>query len=211
MSISFNQVPSNLRTPFVAVEFDNSRAAKGPALLAYRALLIGQKIAAGTATADTIVQCTSEKQAATLCGRGSQLHLMARAWFRVNKSTELWLLVLADNGAGVAATKTITVTGPATAAGTISLYIGGELVQTAVASGDAQNSIATAIAAALTANGDLPVTAGAAANVVTTTAKNKGVAGQDLNVRINYQDGEALPAGVSIAIANAVSGATNPC
>jgi hypothetical protein len=109
--VAYNQIPSSLRTPFVAVEFDNSRAAKGPALLAYRALLIGQKIAAGHRGRRHDRQCTSEKQAATLCGRGSQLHLMARAWFKVNKSTELWLLVLADNGAGVAATKTITVTG----------------------------------------------------------------------------------------------------
>ncbi len=36
-------IPSGLRVPFNAVEFDNSQAQQGPALLAYRALLIGQK------------------------------------------------------------------------------------------------------------------------------------------------------------------------
>ena len=56
------------------------------------------------------------------------LHRMAIAWFASNKSTELWLGVLADNGAGVAATGTIVVTGPATATGTIPLYLGGVLV-----------------------------------------------------------------------------------
>src|ERR671929_346203 len=165
MSVSFNSVPSNLRVPFVAAEFNNSQAQQGPALLAYRALLIGQKVAAGTAAANALYKVTSADQVLTLAGRGSMLHRMAMKFFANNKVTEAWIGVLADNGAGVAATGTITVTGPATAAGTISLYLGGELVQVAVASGDVQNTIATNIAAAITANLDLPVTANAATNV----------------------------------------------
>lgn len=210
MSISFNQVPNGILVPFVAMEFDNSAANQGPALLAYRALIIAQKIAAGSATADTLVRVTSESQAIAYCGRGSMGHRMAKAFLRLNKQTELWILVVADNGAGVAATKTLTVTGPATAAGTISIYIGEDVVQVGVASGDAQNTIAAAINAAIAANGDLSVTSGVATNVVTLTARNKGVAGHDLPVRVNYQDGEALPAGVTVAVANAVSGITNP-
>lgn len=210
MPISFNSVPSNLRVPFVAAEFDSSRASQGPAVLAFRALLIGQKITAGTATANTIVRCTSAEHAATLAGRGSLLHRQAIAWFANNKMTELYLGVLDDNGAGVAATKTLTVTGPATAAGTLAIYIGGELVQVAVASGAAQNDIAAAIEAAIDLKTNLPVTAGVSTNVVTLTARNKGVAGQDLNVRLNYQDTELTPAGVAVVVANAVSGITNP-
>lgn len=210
MAISFNSIPSNLRVPFVAAEFDSSRAQQGPALLAYRALIIGQKIAAGTATADTLVKATTADQVATLAGRGSQLHRMAKRWFDNNRFTETYIGVLADNGAGVAATGTITVTGPATAAGTISLYIAGELVQIAVASAAAQNDVATAIAAAVTAATDLPVTAAANTNVVTLTARNKGTAGNDIDVRVNYQDGEATPAGISLAIVAMATGATNP-
>jgi phage tail sheath gpL-like len=62
---------------------------------------------------------------------------MAKAIFAANKFTETWIGVFDDNGAGVAATGTITVTGPATAAGTISLYLGGTLISVPVASGDA--------------------------------------------------------------------------
>lgn len=210
MSPSFNQIPSNLRIPFVAVEFDSSKAQQGPALLAYKALIIGQKLAAGSAAADSLVKATSVEQVIALAGRGSMLHRQALAWFANNKATELWLGVLADGGAAVAAQGTITVTGPATAAGTIALYLGGERITIGVNNADAQNAIATAIAAAINAAADLPITAAAVTNVVTWTQRNKGAAGQTYDVRHSFNDGEALPAGVTLAIAATTAGTTNP-
>lgn len=211
--VSFNQVPSNLRVPFVAVEFDASNAQQGPALLAYKALLIGQKTSAGSATADTVVPCTSVDDAIALAGRGSMLHRMALAWFASNKSTALWLGVLGDAGGGVAATGTIVVTGPATAAGTIFLYLGGERLTIGVNSGDTATTIATAIAAAINADLDLPVTASSATGTVTLTFRHKGLVGNTYDVRVNFNDGEALPAGVTAtitAMGGAVAGTTNP-
>ncbi len=210
MTISFSGIPSNLRVPAVFAEFNNTRAAGGSALMPYRALIIGQKTSAGTATANTIVRCTSVAEAITLGGRGSMLHRQAKAWFANNQFTELYLGVLDDNGAGVLATKTLTFSGTATAAGTVSLYVGVDLVQVPVASGAADTVVAAAVEAALDLLLDLPVIASVAAGVVTLTARNKGVEGQNLPVRVNYQYGEATPAGISLTIANAVSGATNP-
>src|SRR5947207_4516334 len=109
MSISFSSIPSALRIPFVAVEFDSSQASQGPALLAYRGLIIGQKLSTGTATANTLVRVTGVDQVITLGGRGSMLHRQAISWFASNKSTEVWIGVLADDGSGVAATGTIVV------------------------------------------------------------------------------------------------------
>lgn len=208
--VAFNEVPSNLRTPFVSVEIDPSQASQGPALLAYRALLIGQILAAGTAVADTLYKVTSAEQVATLAGRGSMLHRQAIRWFAKNTQTETWIGTLDDNGAGAAATKTITVTGPATADGTIALYLGGERITIAVTSGDADTDIATAIDAAITAAVNLPVTSGVASAVVTTTARNAGEVGETYDIRHSYRDDEALPAGVGIAIADGTTGATNP-
>lgn len=210
MTITFNDVPSNLRVPFVAAEFDSSAASQGPALLAYRALIIGQKVAAGTGTANTLYKVTSVDQVITLGGRGSMLHRQAVAWFASNKSTELWIGVLADDGAGVAASGTITVTGPATAAGTIALYLGGVRVTVGVNGGDAQNTIATAIGAAINAKLDLPVTAAVATNVVTVTFRHKGLTGNSYDMRHSYRDGEALHAGVALAIVQLASGTTAP-
>lgn len=210
MTINFNQIPSNLRTPFTAVEFDSSKAQQGPALLAYKALLIGQKLNSGSAAQDSIVKCTSVDNAIALAGRGSILHRMALGWFASNKSTEMWLGVLADNGAGVAAQGTLTVTGPATASGTLALYLGGERITVAITSGDVQNTIATNIAAAINAALDLPITAAVTTNVVTWSFRHKGTVGQGYDVRYNFRDGDALPAGVSIAIAATTAGITNP-
>jgi phage tail sheath gpL-like len=210
--VSFNSVPSSLRVPFVTAEFDASRAAQGPALLAYRALLIGQKITAGTGTADALYRVTSADDVVTYAGRGSMLHRMALAYFAANKSTETWIGVLADDGSGVAATGTMTVTGPATAAGTLALYIGGTLVRVAVTSGMTANQCATAIGAAVGLVGgstNLPVYAAVSTNVVTLHAKNKGECGNDIDVRLNYQ-GEKTPAGIAVAIVGMASGATNP-
>ena len=145
--MNFNTVPSNIRVPFVAVEIDSSRASEGSAALAYRALLVGQKITgAGTASANSLHRVTSADQVATLAGRGSMLHRQALAWFSINTSTECYIGVLADNSAGVIAEGTVTFAGTATAAGTISFYLGGNLVEVAVASGDTAATIAAALA-----------------------------------------------------------------
>lgn len=207
MTISFNEVPANLRVPFVAVEIDASRASQGPALMSYRALIIGQKIAAGTASDNSFHKVTNADQVRTLAGVGSQLHRMAMKWFSNNTFTECWIGVLPDGT--TAATKTITVTGTATADGEIALYVGGDRVTITVTSGDAQNTVASAIDTALTADTELPVTSGVASNVVTATLKSKGAAGEDLDIRDSYQDGEELPAGISIAYAAGVTGAGN--
>lgn len=213
MSLSFNSISSTLRVPFVAVEFDASKAQQGPALLAYRALLIGQKLAAGSQAADTLVRVTSVDQVIALAGRGSMLHRQALAWFASNKSTEVWLGVLADDGAGVAATGTIVVTGPATEDGTIALYLGGERITVGVNTGDTATDIGDAIEAAINDNLDLPVTANNAAGTVTLTFRHKGLVGNTYDVRHSFRDGEALPAGVALAITavgGVVAGTTNP-
>lgn len=213
MAISFNEVPSNQREPLVAVEFDSSNAQQGPALLAYRGLIIGQKLAAGSAVADTLVKVSGVDQVIALAGRGSMLHRQYLAWRASNKSTETWLGVLADDPAGVAATGTIEVLTAATADGTIAFYLGGERITVGVHAGDAVADIATAIAAAINANADLPVTAAAALGVVTLTYRHKGLAGNSYDVRHSFRDDEELPAGVTLtitAMGSAVAGTSNP-
>ena len=79
-----------------------------------------------------------------------------------------------------------------------------------VASGDAQNDIATAIGAEITAALDLPVTASVSTNVVTLTARNDGEVGNSIGIEVNYYEGERTPAGVGITISAMASGATNP-
>lgn len=208
--ISFSQVPSNIRTPFVAIEFNPSNATQGPAILPYASILFGQKTSAGSAAANTFVTVFSVDDAIAKFGRGSMLHRMALAWFANNTQTPVTFGVLADAGGGAAATGTLTVTGPATGSGTIALYIGGVRVAVAVSSGDSANTVAAAINAAINAATDLPCTSGVSSAIVTVTFNHKGELGNQLDMRTNYQDGEAFPAGIGVAIVAMSGGTTNP-
>jgi phage tail sheath gpL-like len=121
--VSFNQIPTNIRTPGVFIEFDSSRANQGAALQNYRALLIGQRRSVGTQLRLELVRITSAKQAEGFFGAGSMLWEMAVAWFASNPFTETWAIATAEP-TGTAATGTITITGSSFEAGTINLYIG---------------------------------------------------------------------------------------
>ena len=210
MTISFNDVPSDLLIPFTAIEFDNTEANQGPSILAYRTLIIAQKTSAGTATANVPIQISNVSQALTLGGRGSMAHRMCAKYFVANKSTETWLLPVADNGAGVAAHATLTFSGPATADGTLNFYFGGVYVPVAVASGDDDATMAASTQAAIAANLDLAVTATVSTNVVTVTYRHKGTVGNAFDMRLNYQTGDSTPAGASVVIGTMASGATDP-
>jgi phage tail sheath gpL-like len=208
-----DQIPGNLRTPFVSVAFDASQARQGASLLNYRALLLGQMTDDGSATADEQVLITSAVQAEALFGAGSQLALMATSWFKANTFTELYAIPLADAGAAVAAGGSIALSGAPTQAGTIALYIGGQRVPVVAASGATAATLATAVAAAITAASSLPVSAevnGDTDTQVDLTAKNAGTAGNDIDVRVNYNTGEALPAGLTVTITPMANGATDP-
>lgn len=213
MSITFNNIPAGLRIPFVAVEYDNTRAQQGPALLNYRGLLIGQKTAGGTATANRVYPVVTADQVAQLAGRGSMLHRQAMAWLACNGFTPLSIGVLADAGGGVAATGEIAFTGPSTGSGTLAIYLGGVLVPVGITSGMSAAQIADAVAAAINANADLPVTAdddSSDTGLVIITFRHKGEVGNQYDIRLNYQDSDALPSGVGYTVTPMSAGATNP-
>lgn len=214
MSVSFNYIPANVRVPLFYAEMDNTQA--GYFAQNKRSLLIGQKLAAGSAAANTATIVSTTDQAKALFGAGSMLARMHAAYRAQDPFGEVWCIPVADAPAGAAATGTITVTGPAGAAGTISLYIGGQLVNVGVSAADAATAIATSINAAINAATDLPVTSSVSAAVVTLTAKWKGPTGNDISVQDSfhgYSGGQALPAGIALAYSGSgylTGGTTNP-
>lgn len=215
MAISFNGIPTSLRVPFVFVEFDNTRAKQGPSVQKYTTLLMGQKLAAGSEPELTLKTVTSEAQAILLYGQGSHIHRMVKYYLANNLVTELKVMAIDDLAAGVQAAGTITIAaGTATAAGILQAYVGGQRVSVSVSIGDDQDAVATALAAAITANADLPVSAvvdGVNANEVDLTAKHKGLLGNDIDVRFNYFDSDAFPAGITASVTTPMAGgAGNP-
>ena len=120
---------------------------------------------------------------------------MVRAFRKNNTLMPLWAVGVADGT--TKATKSVTFTGTATAAGVVALYVGGQNLNIAVASGDTAADIAQAIESAVTDN--MPVTASASSGTVTFTAKNGGTAGNYIDIRVNYVAGEVLPDGISVS------------
>lgn len=202
--------PGSLRKPGVYSEIDNSKAVRGPQPVTYRRLLIGQKLAAGAAVANTLVRITSPAQADTQFGKGSMLAGMVRAAMAIDTYTELQVLPVVDNAAGVAAAAALQFTGPATASGTIELMIAGRRVSVGVISADTATVIAASVVEAISAADDMPVTATAATGTVTLTSRHKGEAGNSLNARVNYYTGQVLPSGVAVTISAFTGGSGNP-
>ena len=214
MPVSFQYIPANVRVPLFYAEMDNSQASYFAQNK--RALLIGQKLVSGVQPVNVPTIVSTSDQAIQLFGRGSMLARMHAAFRAQDPFGEVWCLAVADVGAGVQASGTITVTGPATAAGTISLYIGAQLVSVAVAAADAANTIAASINTAINAALDLPVASSVATNVVTLTCRWKGASGNDITVQDSFRGfagGQMLPTGVALAYSGAgllTGGTTSP-
>lgn len=208
MTVPFSNIPQNVRVPLFYAEVDSSQA--GYFTQQNRSLLVGQKLTAGTSPANTLQLVARTDEAKALFGVGSMLARMHEIYRQNDPFGEVWCIALDDPGAGVAATGSFAITGTATKAGTLNAYVGSQRVQIGVASGDTAAILATALAAAVNANVELPVTAAAATGTVTLTARHKGALGNDLLLQMNYYGaagGESTPAGLTVTV-NAMSGGT---
>ncbi len=211
--VSFNEIPSNLRVPLAYMEVDGSRALTGLLINGRKLLVMGQQRAGGTAAANTLQLVSGPADAEAFWGVDSQIAEMFRRLKKKNPYVETYGIGVAENGAGVAATGNLSITGPATAAGTLCVYIGDTRILVGVATGDTATEIAAALVAAC---GDLPnlqVTAtvnGVHDYQVDLVIKGKGAWGNDMPLSLNLQTGDRTPAGVAVAITPFANGATNP-
>jgi len=197
MPISFSSFPVTLRTPGVHVEFDPSRAVQGLDVVPFKVLLMGvNATVAGSATEAVPLLLTNQAQAELLFGAGGQLTRMYRKFRANNRFTEVWAVPW--DSSGTAAIIAATFVGTATAAGTVFLYVDGERIAVNVASGDTETEVAAAVVLAVNADSTLPVTAANVAGLLSLTVKWAGVDGDDMPVRINFHQGEELPAGITI-------------
>lgn len=210
MSVSFPNIPSDLRVPLFWAEMDNSEAnttqSSGPSLL------IGFASSDSTIAKNKLTIMPSASLAGKVAGRGSQLARMVARYRAVDPFGELWVIAVSEPDSN-AAKGTVTLTGNAQASGTLNLYIGAVQVQAAVVTGDAPEDVAATLAAVVNASADLPVTAAAVAGVVTLTARHKGLTGNDIPLTLNYHGtvgSENTPDGVNVVIGAMAGGTGSP-
>ncbi len=213
MAISFDNIPATLRVPWQYIEFDNTGAIRGASLKAFKVAVFGQRLTSGTIAVHTPTRVTNADQAKTFFGEGSMLHNMMKTYFRNNNFTETWVIPVNENGSGVAASGSITLGGTVTAAGTLCLYIGGKRITVGVASAAVLADVAEDLVDAINAVTDLPVTAAVDGSVdekVNITCRWKGPTGNSIDLRVNYNQGDETPSGLTTTLVAMASGATNP-
>lgn len=209
-NITFSSIPVDYRDPGAYIEIDHTRAVRGLPLAPHRMLVLGQRLSTGTVNAGVLTKVTRKEDGVNYFGRGSMLAQQIEAVMKVNPYTECYALALDDNGAGVQASGTITITGTPTESGTLSLRIGGRKIDVGITAGQTPTQIATAIVTAITADADGAVTATSAVGVVTVTSRHKGIEGNDIDIRVNYYQGEVTPKGITVAIVAMTGGTGNP-
>ncbi|MDM4403810.1 phage tail sheath subtilisin-like domain-containing protein [Klebsiella grimontii] len=211
--MSLGNIPDDFRVPLVIIDIDNSQALDSAPAQSRKIIVIGQQSVTGTATALTSNRITSDGTADQLYGKGSMLAGMLKTLRKANSYTEVWAMGLSDIAAGAAAKSELTVTGPATAAGTLALLVNGVSVQVGVGADDTADTIATAIITAVNKLPDTQVIAAlkaASTTSVTLTTNWKGVTGNSMDVRLNYYTGEQTPAGVAVAVTAFTGGTGTP-
>lgn len=211
MSVSFSNIPSDIRVPLFYAEVDNSMANSGSSSL--RRLIVGQVNDDATGPEiGRLVLVSRTSEAKDIGGNGSMLAAMHARWRSVDVAGEVWCLPLKLTG-GAAAKATVTVTGSVEAAGLVNLHVAGRRVRASVVVGASAEAVATALAAAINAAIDLPVKATVEGAVVTVVAKFKGDLGNDIQLQLNRLgrvNGEVTPAGLTVVTTVMTGGAGSP-
>lgn len=210
MTLISNAINSSQVAKVVGYQLKKGDFALSSPNLPQRIAIFGQANTAnqGGLTNDP-VQITSQEQAGNLFGYGSQIHIISRILRSINSDIlggvpTIVYPQLAPSG-GVAAEREITVTGTAADKnGQISVLVNGRSVVDGfsliitIASGDTPTDVAGKIRDAINASLPCPVTASAAAGVVTCSCKWVGEASEGLNIEIDTGD-DALSLGYAIA------------
>src|SRR6478736_1826233 len=179
---SNDPVPGN----YVEVKF-----AEGPASLGegtYPVLFIGNMLSSGTAVADTAVYgpisspaLSTEANAISLFGAGSELHRMIRAYLKVNTTTPFYAIAVTES-AGLQATKSQVFTTTATGDGTYRFYFGDEFVDTPITTGMSPTALGSDVAANILSQTHWGITAVNSTGTLAITAKQKGLRGNWLRI-----------------------------
>ncbi|GBQ84093.1 bacteriophage tail sheath protein [Gluconacetobacter johannae DSM 13595] len=202
------------RLPGVYFALDATKA--NTASVTRRILIVGQMLAAAPAAAGVATISAGPTDAIGKYGAGSHCARMVARYRGIDTTGEVWVLPLSDDAAAAAAAGSFAITGPASASGTLCLYVGDQLIATGVSAGDTASAIAANVVAAATATPSLPVSLavdGTTNTKINVTALNKGLAGNDIQLGLNLlgtPGGQSLPGGMAVTITAMAGGTQNP-
>lgn len=211
--IQYNTIPNPTYVPGFYAEFAENTSQNTIATVPPKILLVGQMFGSGTAASGVATRVYSADQVGQLCGRGSMLHQMAVKSFLAAPFVPTYILPLIDLVGGTKSTQNISITGNATAAGELDVYVGDRRYPIQVASGASGATVATAVAAAIEADTDRWADAAVDGGVTTQvdiTARHKGIDAGVIPVAHSRYDNESVPAGLTVTISALTAGTGNP-
>lgn len=201
-------IPIGVFVPGVYVEL--GARSSGLPVQPHETLLIGQKLASGTAVPGEIYSVDSASEASILGGAGSQIHGMVTG-YKANDNLTPTSITVVEDAAGTAAEGLIEITGTATESRALAFYAAGVRFVAGIATGDTATTIAAKlVAAAASVATDLPVTVDDDAGDIAVTAKHSGSIGNQIFVGHSQLPGERPPSGVTITVTQLTGGATDP-
>ena len=157
MTISFNNIPSNIKVPLFYAEVDSSAA--NTIQDSGASLIIAYSLIESSIERNKLIIMPTADQAKKIAGRGSQLSRMVEAYRNIDNFGELYVIAVDEPTVGSNATGSIQISGTAEETGTLSLYIGKSKIQSRVTVSDTAEAIANGLHNTINANPDLPVTA----------------------------------------------------
>lgn len=177
------------RVPGTYTHYDFTSGSRTLAADEQYVVILAQRLHTGTVPALTPTDVFSGEEAAVYFGRGSQAHLMAAAAITANSNIQLAVCAIDDDKAGVAATGSLTLTGPATSSGQIRLRVGNTTVSSAVKSGDSATAMLAGLHDALGSLADLPVkvkmdSVGDSTTGLILIAKHAGACGNEIGLTL---------------------------
>lgn len=139
-------------------------------------------------------------------GFGFMLHRLAQKAMKAG-IVQTWIIPQPEGGSDPdQATGIIDLSASAgVQAGTLNVYIAGDLASVAVSAADTANDIGDALQDEINDNDDMPVLAVNVAGVVTLTSKSGGTWGNYITIATNLEEKDVLPTGVVVTI-TAMSG-----
>lgn len=167
---------------------------------------------------DVPVLIASPEDAGDKFGFGFMAHRLAISAFKGSGGVETYVIPQDEVGGAASAAGTIDFSVTTVVAGTLFLYIAGDLVSVAIPaeiSGVATTAddIAILVDAAINADPDLPVTSavdGVITEQIDITAKSQALYGNDIDLSVNLGFGQSLPGGVAAVIVQMAAGSGTP-
>ncbi|NNV20652.1 phage tail protein [Ochrobactrum pseudogrignonense] len=206
---TFDEIPTDWRSPGTYLEVKPNYRNVGIFDYPVQNLIIGAKLDTGSLQPGTIVEVVRGTEGQALFGIGSIGAEQIAAFRKANKTQALFVMAVADDAGAVKATGTFTFTGAVSSSLVLRFKVAGQQVRFTAQPTSTVAQLAASLAAAINDNASLPVTATAAAGVVTVKSRHGGEVGNDIDLRVDVE-AQPLPASLNVAVAAMAGGTGNP-